>query len=82
MNQEFVRNALDQEKTTVSGLGFKNQDITYVQPLQEVLVGAIVSSEREALHIYNDYAYKVGFSVHHSKIHHTRVISLRCKGVS
>ena len=33
-----------------------------------MLVGATASSERQAFHIYNDYAYKVGFSVRYSKV--------------
>jgi len=57
----------------VLGLRFKDQDISEVQPMQEVLVGSTATSEHEVFHIYNDYAYKVAFSVRYSKIRH------RCK---
>jgi len=38
-----------------------------------VLVEVTASSKREAFHIYNDYTYKIGFSVRYSKVRH------RCK---
>jgi len=57
----------------ILGCGFSDLDIIEVQPLQEVLVGATANSEHEVLLIYNDYAYKVGFSIRYSKIRH------RCK---
>jgi len=55
------------------GLRFKDQDIVEVHPMRETLVGSTATSEREAFHIYNDCAYKVGFGVRYSKIRH------RCK---
>jgi len=49
------------------GVGFDNNEIIELKPIQEVLVGVKVSCERETFHMYNDYAYKVGFSVRYSK---------------
>ena len=45
------------------GVGFKSHEIIETESLQQVLVGVRVSCEREAFHIYNDYAYKVRFGV-------------------
>jgi len=49
------------------GVGFKSQENIEVEPLQEVLVGVRDGCEHEAFNIYNDYAYKVGFSVRYSR---------------
>ena len=55
------------------GVGFYNLEIIELEPLQEVLVGVRASWEHEMFHIYNDYAYKVGFSARYSRMHN------RCK---
>jgi len=55
------------------GVGFNNHGVVKFAPWQEVFVGVRASCESEAFHIYNDYAYKVGFRVRYSKTHN------RCK---
>jgi len=48
-------------------VGFNKDEIIELEPLQEVLVGMRAGCEHKAFHIYNDYAYKVGFSVRYSR---------------